>query len=106
MEQIIIDASVENKLYSLAEALYYKEYFSYWENVEDYVNNIVDFIYTIPNQPRRRTKHPKLGKYYCRYKANAQTSYYITFDVVEDFYFIKNIISNHTKEYPIYIKGL
>ena len=65
-------------------------------------------IFTILSTPypTSRTKHPRYGRYYCRYKANAQTTYYLTFDVVQDFYFIKNIISNHTKLYPLYIKGI
>ena len=106
MEQIILEHTVIIKLNALIDILIDKEYFSYLENAETYVHKLYDFIDTIPSQPRRRTKLPRYGQYYCRYKANAQTSYYITFDVVQDYYFIKNIISSHTRQYPVYIKGL
>ena len=44
-------------------------------------------IFTILSTPypTSRTNHPRYGRYYCRYKANAQTTYYLTFDVVQDF---------------------
>ena len=106
MEQIILEHTLVLKLKALVDILIDKEYFNYLENAESYVHDLYNFIYTIPHQPRRRTKLPRYGRYYYRYKANAQTTYYLTFDVVQDFYFIKNIVSNHTKLYPLYIKGI
>ena len=105
MEKIILLPQLIEKIERLTVILFDKEYFSYPEDAIAYTDAIYDFIYTIPGNLRRRTKHPRYGLYYCRYKANTQTTYYITFDVIQGYYFIKNIISNHTKEYPLYIRG-
>lgn len=103
MEQIIVEEGVRDKLNALVDILLDKEYFSYLENAEAYANRIYDFIYSIPTLKHKPTKRPEHGIYYCAYKANANTTYYITFDIVADHYLIKNILSNHTKEYAEYI---
>jgi hypothetical protein len=42
---------------------------------------------------------------YCKYKPNRNTTWYVFFDVENDVYLIKNIVNNHSKDYPLYISG-
>ena len=95
-----------NKLNSLVDILYYKEYFGFRDSAKDYVNAIYDFIYTIPTLKHRQTKNKKHGGYYCRYKPNKNTTWYITFDIEDDLYLIKDITNNHSKDYPRFIAGI
>jgi hypothetical protein len=105
MGQVKITPLVENRLRELEEILYEQNYFSFRETAKDYVNSIYDFISTIPEQRRHSTKSNKYGAFYCQYKLNKNTSYFLTFDMENDTYLVKNVISNHTKEYPEFIKG-
>lgn len=104
MAEVIISAFTRKKIDSLIDVLIDDGYFVEVENAYAYVNAIYQFAETIPTQQHYSTKSPQFGKWYYRYKANRNTSYYLTFDAIEDVYFVKNIINNHTKEYPIYIK--
>lgn len=106
MEKIALTESVFNQVAKLASTLLRKGYFSYSVDAQAYVNNLVDFIYTIPSQKHYQTKRHKYGHYYCRYKPNNHTAYYITFDTDGTRYIVKNIISSHTPQYPRYIKGM
>ena len=69
------------------------------DSAKEYVRIIFDFIYTIPDQHRKRTKNSKLGFWYCKYKHNHNTTWYITFDLEDDIFLIKDITNNHTEEY-------
>ena len=44
MEEVVISPLVLDKLESLVELLFEKEYFSYWENADAYVDDLIDFI--------------------------------------------------------------
>src|SRR5437867_218966 len=105
MVQLRINGSTRIKLDDLADILYYRGYFGFKQDAQNYVNGIYDFIATIPQQKHYKTKTKKYGAYYCRYKPNrkVKTTYYITFDKEPDLYLVKNIISNHTTEYSKYI---
>jgi hypothetical protein len=104
--EVILTPFVAKQTKSLADLLFAKGYFSWVDDAENYVLALVDFIYSIPSQKHYRTKHPKYGHWYCRYKPNKHTTYYITFDTDGQRYLIKNIISSHTPQYPRYIKGI
>lgn len=106
MGQVTVTAFVAEQTQKLATKLYLKNYFSYKEDAEAYVKRLKLFMESIPTQRHYPTKLPKYGKFYARYKPNKHTTYYITFDKQNDQFLIKNIISNHTPQYPRYIKGL
>jgi hypothetical protein len=104
MEEVIILQEVEDEIFNLIETLYKNEYFSLVESAEVYVLNIIDFIYSIPTLKRKLTADSKFGKYYCTFKHNDKTSWYISFYVEEGLYNIKNVTNNHTEDYPKFIK--
>ncbi|MCZ2225049.1 MAG: hypothetical protein LC122_15610 [Chitinophagales bacterium] len=103
MEQIVIRKELLNKLDELIRLLFENEYFSYYEDAEQYVDNIRMFIKTIPQQKIKPTLIKTYGAYYCQYKPNKHTTWYITFDTDGKTWLIKNIFNNHTKDYPRYI---
>jgi hypothetical protein len=74
MEKIVISSNVRKALDELVDILYYKEYFSYKKSAQDYVNNLYDFILTIPTLRYKTTLNKKYGAFYCCYKHNAKTS--------------------------------
>lgn len=93
MAQVIINASTRKKIDGLVDILIDEEYFVEIENAYSYVNAIYQFIESIPSQQQYPTNSPRFGKWYCRYKPNRHTAYYLTFDVIEDVYFVKKISS-------------
>ncbi len=104
MEKVIIQPWVVDDLIELVNILFEKEYFGFLENAEDYVRTITKFIYTIPKQRRKETLNPLFGVYYCQYSPNNNTTYYICFDIENDVYLVKNIVTNHSSDYPKFIK--
>jgi hypothetical protein len=105
VEEIIIAPLVYSKLTHLVDSLFNTKYFAMKDNAHQYANDIFDFIQTIPNQRHRPTKNTKYGAWNCEYKPNRRTSWFITFDKNEEVYLVKNLMNNHTKEYPAYIRG-
>ena len=105
MGEVIILQDVENDIFNLIEILYKQEYFGFVESAELYVLNIIDFIYNIPSQKRKLTTNSKHSKYYCTYKHNSHTSWYISFDIENDLYNVKKVTNNHTEDYPKFIKS-
>lgn len=103
MEKIVILPELENKLFDLIFTLYNKEYFGFVESAIAYVDNILDFINTIPNRKHKKTKNSKYGPYYCSYKSNSTTTWFICFNFEDDVYLIKNITNNHSEEYTLVI---
>lgn len=90
----------------MTDILFEEEYFGFKSSAEQYVLNIVNHIYKIPTLKHYKTLNPKWGYFYVKYKpAKSKTQYFITFDKKEDKFLVKNIISNHTKEYPMFIKN-
>ena len=106
MEKIILDPEVVNKLNELINILYDEEYFSFIESSFNYVDSIYDFISTIPTLPHKQTANKKFGKYYCSFKANRNTTWYITFDKLNEKFIIQYITNNHTEEYPYFISKI
>ncbi len=105
MEKIIIKEVLSDYLNELIYKLYKKDYFGFIEDAESYVNSIYDFIYTIPTQKIKKTKKNRFGKYYCTYRANKKTSWFIVFDIQDNKYLINYITNTHTSNYPTYIMG-
>jgi hypothetical protein len=106
MEKINVTPLVLDKLKELSKQLYEKEYFGFIEDAENYVQNLRVFIFSIPNLQRKSTTNNKYGSYYCKYKHNHKTTWYITFDIEDDCYLIKNITNNHSADYPNFVTNM
>jgi hypothetical protein len=103
-QQVIIKPEVVDYLTDLINVLYQEEYFGFFESSLEYVDKIIDFIFEIPKAKSKFTRKNRFGNYYCTYKPNKNTSWYIVFDVEDDVYLVKLITNNHSSNYPIYIK--
>jgi hypothetical protein len=101
MGKIKFSNSFLYKLEELVKALYKNGYFGFLESSENYVSNIIDFIYTIPSLKKKATGSKRYGAFYCKYKHNNKTTWYITFDLEEDTLIIQDITNNHSSEYPL-----
>ncbi len=101
MAEIRFSPLLLNKLDELIKTLFNEAYFGFFESSEDYVNNLIDFIYSIPSLKYKPTIDNQFGTFYCKYKHNSKTTWYITFDIEEEFYIMQNIINNHSADYPI-----
>ena len=97
MEKIIISNSIKNDLDNLIINLYEEEYFGFKESAEDYVNNILNFIYDIPNLPFKECKNKIVGTFYCSYKHSRNTTWYATFDFKNEIYLVKSIATTIAK---------
>ncbi len=100
MEKIIFTRQVESQLEELVMKLYYNDYFGFLVDANNYVHNIKNFIETIPTLKPRFTLNKEYGTFYCKYKHNYKTTWYIGFDREDDIYLIKFITNNHSAEYP------
>lgn len=98
--KIVIMQLVSDSLMELLTTLENEGYFSYNENIVEYVKNILHFVESIPtNKSRRKTKSKKYGEWCCRHTANKRTTWYATFDIENDVFIVKFITNNHTKDY-------
>jgi hypothetical protein len=102
-EKVKISPVVYDYLFELITVLYEEEYFGFLDSTKNYVDEIINFMYTIPLQKSKLTKNKRFGKYYCKYKHNSKTSWYIVFDVENDYFIVKFITNNHTSFYATYI---
>ncbi len=106
MAKIIIDDLVILKLKELSEILHKNEYFGFLEDALNYADALKEFIYTIPTIKHKHTLNTKYGSFYCKYKHNHKTTWYIIFDVEDDTCLIQNITNNHSADYPKFISRL
>ncbi len=103
--KVIILPEVTDKLNELIEILFKEGYFGFKDSAVKYVISIHSFIQSIPQQKRKPTINDRLGSFYCKYKANQHTTWYICFDVKNETYLVKNIFNNHSWEYPYFIQN-
>lgn len=103
MEKIRVAPGLAFQLNDLIDVLYLEEYFGFKQTALDYVTDIENFIYTIPNRKHKTCKINTHGIYYCKYKRSHRTTWFIIFDKADDFYLIKYITNNHTKDYLLLI---
>lgn len=101
MEKIIFSQKVLEYFDDLFVILFHRDYFSYEENAEAYLDKIVDFIYkSIDNFPHKTS--PKqlkyLGSKYIFYRANSRTVWYLFFESKDKKYLITGIINSHSEE--------
>lgn len=87
-------------LEDLADILLDKEYFSFTETADEYIEDLVAFILknidTIPHKPAP-TYFAKYGKnlFYISYNRNNRTTWYILFEKTVTHYLIRYITNNH-----------
>jgi hypothetical protein len=101
LEKVIFKNKVLDYLDELVYTLFKKEYFSYSENAQLYVDKIVDFVVLgINNFPHKITpqKLCYLGSNYIFYKSNNRTTWYVFFEKNNQNYLITGIINNHCEE--------
>ncbi|WP_432672841.1 hypothetical protein [Flavobacterium sp. SM2513] len=101
MEKIIYDKRVADYLDDLVYDLFKQDYFSYYENAENYLTKIVSFVsLNIHTFPHKSTPNPLLylGSNYIFYKSNARTTWFIFFEHFDEHYFITGILNNHCEE--------
>ena len=98
---VVVKQSVLDYLDNLVTVLYEKNYFRFVDSAESYVNEIFDFIQTIPTQisydiTNKNSKHYNKNLKYCRYKANRNTTWFVYFEKRENRYIVKHIENSHT----------
>jgi len=103
MEKVRLVPELAYQLNDLIDVLFVAEYFSFKQSAIEYVTDIENFIYAIPSLKHKLCKNKKYGTWYCKYKRNHQTTWYIIFDKEDDLYLIKYITNNHTKGYLLLI---
>lgn len=103
MEKIIISNEVSNQLEELILILHKEEYFGFMDSATDYVDSIIDFIFSsIETYPKKNSPKElnQIGKFYLVFKMNSATSWYIFFDFDQNknIYLVKSILNNHSRE--------
>lgn len=101
MEKVIYDHDVLDYFDDLIYNLFKKDYFSYYENGENYLAKLISFVsLNIENFPHKSTpeKLSYLGSNYIFYRSNARTTWYIFFQKIDANYFVTGILNNHCEE--------
>lgn len=106
MEEVVIMPELTDKLNEIIRLLYVKEYFGFLDSAFEYGDKIYDFIYTIPSRKAKSTKDSKYGEYYCSYKPNQNTTWYLIFDKEDNRYLIRDITNNHSPDYDRFISQI
>ena len=102
--KIVVLAKVQQYLESLKAILFEKEYFSFEDQAQNYVDELFeDIITNLPTQPKKPAPpyFDKYGKnmYYAVFKKNRNTSWYVFFKISrknkEEIFKIRYIANNH-----------
>jgi hypothetical protein len=100
-KRIIYSKNFENYLIDLIDLLFYKDYFSYLENAENYVvrlkeeiDNYIDLKQHYPS-PEELSVY---GKQFIIISLNKKTSRYVFFDKKDNRYLIQYITNNHNEQ--------
>ena len=106
MKSVKINRVADKKLKELVSILYSEGYFATRAGARDYVKAIYQFCYTIPSKALRPVKNSEHGDYYyCQYKANSRTTWYVLFSIVNEVYIITEVLNNHSLDYIDFISG-
>lgn len=103
MEKISVQylPEIENLINELSNLLFEKEYFSFYENAENYIDNLTFFIekemISFPHKTTPKSLK-KLGSNYAFYRPNHRTTWYIFFEKSNNRYLITHLTNNHVKE--------
>jgi len=103
--KVLILPEVRQYFYEVQHILYEKDYFSYYEDAERYIEELIEDIKK--NLPKKLSKPaPKhfdqFGKNmdFAAFKKNKQTTWYVFFDVYKEekeiIYLVRHIENNHT----------
>jgi len=103
---IKLKLQARKKIKSLVGVLLDGGYFATSENAIRYVNGIILFINSIDSRRHRPTRNKNFDSWYCEYKPNRRTTWFITFDKEGDKYVVHNIINNHTRDYLTFIRDV
>ena len=103
MAEIKVQPLVEYKLNKLLKAIHHIKYFGSNESAKAYVDLLIQFIYNIPNERCRKTKIATYGEWYCTYKPNKRTTYFITSDKKGNRFIVRNFFNNHSFDYVVSI---
>lgn len=103
MEKITVQYLPEIEIFinNLSDVLFKKEYFSFYEYAENYVDQLTFFIEKeMINFPHKTTPKAmkKFGSNYVFYKANNRTTWYIFFEKHANRYLITYLTNNHFKD--------
>ena len=101
MEKITYKNHILDYFDDLVYLLFKKEYFSYQENADKYLEKLVEFVFlNIRKFPQRKTPQALkyLGSQYIFYKSNKRTTWYVFFEKSGDDYLITGILNNHCEE--------
>jgi hypothetical protein len=73
-QEVIILPELDDALFELVELFYGNAYFGFLDSATAYVDDIYNFIYTIPSLAKKQTHNNRYGNFYCSYKANSNTN--------------------------------
>jgi hypothetical protein len=100
MREVKFDNLALSYLYDLAKLLFDKEYFSFVETADKYIDDIIVFIlkniHTFPHK-KAPAYFSKYGKnlFYISYHRNQRTTWYILFEKTNAHFLIRYITNNH-----------
>ena len=100
MREVKFDNLALSYLYDLAQLLLEKEYFSFTETADKYIEDIVAFILknihilSHKKAPAYFSKYRK-NLYYITYIRNKRTTWYILFEKTKAHFLIRYITNNH-----------
>ena len=103
--KVLIVPEVRQYFHDLQYVLYEKDYFSYFENAERYIEELIKDI--SKNLPSKLSKPAPIhfDQYgedmeYAAFKKNKHTTWYVFFDIYEEneeiIYLVRHIENNHT----------
>jgi hypothetical protein len=98
LEKVIYDQGVLDYFDELIYNLFKNDYFSYYENAENYLAKLISFVgLNIKNFPHKSTPEMlgHLGSNYIFYKSIVRTTWFVFFEKLEENYFISGILNNH-----------
>jgi len=102
--RVLAIPEVRQYLYELSLILYERNYFSYYETAEKYVDELFSDINTTLHNRQKKNAPPYFEKYgkhmlYAVFKKNKTTQWYVFFNVYEEqgelIYLVRYISNNH-----------
>ena len=80
--KVVFSEEFHQAIEELVEILFIKEYFGFRTSCQNYADKIYDFVeenIEVPVSRETPLSHRKYGKYYLKYKANHNTTWYVFF---------------------------
>lgn len=102
MAKVTISRAADSYLQSLIDVLYEEEYFGFREDAKAYVDAIYDFLHDLPNHIAKPSPIPELSRWYCRFEANRNTTWFVCFDRQGEDYLVRAVFNNHSATYALF----